>query len=128
MSDNPTPGDIRVWYIPQIGGPKFEYPVPDLATAAAVLDALGKFALFEYTHQIKPDYADVGGVYRYDDFGDGPQWYGVDELELAAAVEERRKIVESCPHDDRIGNEHARWTCTECGTDCGPQTEWTRRQ
>ncbi|MEU0871631.1 hypothetical protein [Nocardia brasiliensis] len=83
----PAVGDLKVWYIPQLGsGLKFEYSVPDLATGAAVLDALGKFALYEFRNRIKPDYADAGGVVRYEDLGYGEfAWCGIDEGDISAA-------------------------------------------
>lgn len=87
MAENPRPGDLRVWYIPQIGGPKFEHPVPDLATAHHVLDALGKCAVFEAENRIRPDFADAGGVKRFEDWGDGERgWCSVDEREVAEAA------------------------------------------
>ncbi|WP_433592299.1 hypothetical protein [Nocardia sp. CA-145437] len=83
----PMVGDLFVWYLPQLGsGLKFVYPVADLVTGAAVLDALGKFALYEFRNGIKGDYADVGGINRYEDLGYGEQaWCGVDEAEITAA-------------------------------------------
>jgi hypothetical protein len=89
MTD-PKPGDLKVWYIPQIGAHlRFETPVPDLATAAIVLDVLGKFALFEFHNRIKGDYADAGGVARFDDLDGDLDWFGVDDTELRSALEAR---------------------------------------
>lgn len=83
----PTEGSIRVWYIPQVPMEAFEVDVPDLVTANLVLDALEKFSYFEYTHRVKPDYADSGGVHRYEkDLDGGLDWFEVDEYEIEEAV------------------------------------------
>jgi hypothetical protein len=75
-------GDLKVWYVPQIPMEGFEVAVPDLRTAKLVLDALCAFSLFEFENRVKPDYADTGGVVRYEEGDDGPEWFDVDECEL----------------------------------------------
>ena len=88
----PTEGSIRVWYIPQVPMEAFEVDVPDLATAQLVLNTLGKFSYFEYTRRVKPDYADFGGIHRYEkDLDGGLDWFEVDdnEIEEAVSVHER---------------------------------------
>ena len=62
-------GALRVYYIPQIPMPAFEVDVPDLKTGALVLDALCDFSAFEYKHNVKPDYSDVGGIIRWESDG-----------------------------------------------------------
>lgn len=80
-------GDLKVWYVPQVPMPAFEAAVPDLATAKAVSDALSAFSLFEYENRVKPDYADAGGVARYEPDGDGGfDWFDVDDYELEEAT------------------------------------------
>lgn len=84
----PTEGSIRVWYIPQVPMEAFEVDVPDFATAQLVLNVLGKFSYFEYAHRVKPDYADAGGIHRYENDGDGGMgWFEVDEYELEEAAD-----------------------------------------
>lgn len=79
----PNPYDLRVYYIPQIPMNAFEVDVPDLATALLVLDALRTFSYFEYANRVKPDYADAGGIQRYEeDIDDGYDWFDVDDDEL----------------------------------------------
>lgn len=57
----------RVWYVPQIPMEAFFYETDDLGTAQTVLDALAGFASFEYDNNLKPDYADAGGIELYDE-------------------------------------------------------------
>jgi hypothetical protein len=68
----PEDGDLRVWWIPQIPGKAFEWPVADLAQAASLLDALAAYDDFQFAHRIKGDYANMGGlnVYRNGDWED----------------------------------------------------------
>ncbi|MGW6699618.1 hypothetical protein [Nocardia sp. NPDC055049] len=115
----PTPGDLLVWYIPQLGGPKFEHPVPDLMAAHYVLEALGKCANFEAENRIRGDYVDAGGVNRFVDWGDGDRgWHSVDEREVAAAVTARRARVERCSHAELVPV-WERAVCVECLDDRG---------
>lgn len=115
----PEPGALRVWYYPQIGAPMFTHRVPDLATAYVVLDALGKCALHEYRERIRGEYADAGGVQRCEDYGEGPQWYSVDDAEIADAIGARRARLEACEHAETADNGWERAVCVACGTDRG---------
>lgn len=78
----PTPGDIRVWYIPQVPMTAYEVDVPsrDLDEARRLLDALVGLSVFEFEHHVKPDYSDAAGIVRYEVGRDGGyDWYDVDE-------------------------------------------------
>lgn len=79
----PTEGDLQVWYVPQIPMKPFEVSVPDLPTARLVLDALCEFSAYEYENRVKPDYADAGGIARWESDGEGGYgWFDVDDDEL----------------------------------------------
>lgn len=76
---DPVPGDLEVWYIPQIPGTAFRERASDLATAKKILDVLSRFSLFEFENRVKPDYADAGGIHRWESDGEGGyRWYDVD--------------------------------------------------
>lgn len=78
----PVEGQVRVWYIPQVPMDAFEFDVPDLAAGKLVLDALSAFSWFEYQNDVKPDYADAGGIHSYEADGSGGfDWFEVDESE-----------------------------------------------
>lgn len=82
--NDPKPGDLMVWYMPQVGFgiPAFEVAVPDVKTGRLVQKALAQFSFFEYSHKIKGDYADGSGVARWESDGeDGFDWFMVDEEE-----------------------------------------------
>lgn len=81
MTTDPQPNDLRVWYIPQVPMNAFTVNVPDLKTGVLVLETLEKFSEFEYQNRVKPDYSDVGGINRWENHGDGWDWYDVDEDE-----------------------------------------------
>ena len=57
-------GDLRVWWIPQIGAriPRFEVPVDSVAEGVLVMDALAQYDLFQLKYKIKPDYCNAGGL------------------------------------------------------------------
>lgn len=76
---------FKVWYIPQIPGKAFEVETDDLRTAAAILDALGSFSLFEYENRVKPDYSDAGGLSEWQE--DEQEWWDLDDYELEERLE-----------------------------------------
>lgn len=80
---SPKPERFRVWWIPQIPMPAFYYDVPDLAYGYTMLDVLAKYDLFQFENNVKGDYANTGGVQRWDPVED--EWEEVDEDELRAA-------------------------------------------
>lgn len=67
---------FRAWYIPQIPGKPFLVYADTYAKAQFAEEVMGKLSLFEFENRIKPDYADAGGVEKWDDT-DG-EWYEVD--------------------------------------------------
>lgn len=77
-----APERFKVWYIPQMPMPAFEVEVHDLPTAALLLNTIVDFSMFEYTHRVKPDYADVAGISRWESDGEGGfDWFDIDESE-----------------------------------------------
>jgi hypothetical protein len=76
---NKTPqvGDLKVWWIPQIGmKTMFEVPVSSVEEGAKIMTTLAEYDLFQFKNRVKPEYSNVGGLMRYDaDNGDGvPGW------------------------------------------------------
>lgn len=66
-------GDLKVWWIPQVPGARFEVPVHSLKEAKLLLDTLADYDLFQLEHRIKPDYCNVGGLMVYED-GEWVDW------------------------------------------------------
>ena len=58
----PKSGSLRVWWIPQVPGRPFHWPVANLGHAAMLIDALAAYDDFQLAHKIKPDYSNSGGV------------------------------------------------------------------
>ena len=79
---SPKQGDLRVWWIPQIGmrGPSFHVPVASPAEAKKILDVLADYDLYQLANRIKPDYSNVGGLECFQQYGppedadDFPDW------------------------------------------------------
>ena len=66
----PKKGDLRIWWVPQVPGKPFEWPVIDLAQSALMLDALAAYDDFQFAQNVKGDYCNVGGLWIYD----GSEW------------------------------------------------------
>lgn len=82
----PTEGDLRVFYIPQVPMAGYTVDIPRrvgaedaayLEQATFVLDTIIGLSIFEFDNNIKPDYSDYAAILRYED-GD---WNDVDEEE-----------------------------------------------
>ena len=73
---NPNPGDLKVWWNPQIPMKSFEYPVISIREAKLALDMLAQYDLFQLEHNVKGDYSNAGGLLLYEDVdGEGNfQW------------------------------------------------------
>lgn len=58
-------GSLRVWWIPEISGPRFEVPVSDLTQAKLLLTTLANYDLFlheQYDSRQSAAYASHGGL------------------------------------------------------------------
>lgn len=107
----------KIWYIPQIPMPPWELEIDDLETAKLVLNSVIDFSIFEYVNRVKPDYADVAGISRWEEDGEGGfDWFELDEdewrEEAAFAVfegaytpsDDEREALARAIHD---GRDHA---------------------
>ena len=74
---DPKEGDLRIWWVPQIPGKAFEWPVADLTQAALMLDALAAYDDFQFAENVKGDYANMGGLHVYRE-GDWEDWESED--------------------------------------------------
>lgn len=73
---------FRVWWIPQVplrGRPPFFVETPDFKTARLIDTTLGRYDIYQYETNIKPDFANAGGI-EYWDETEG-MWVGIDESE-----------------------------------------------
>lgn len=69
--------DWRIWWIPAVPGTPvfFECPTPE--TAVRLLDAISLYDLWLTDQRIMGDWANAGGVQRWDPRGDG-EWVDVE--------------------------------------------------
>jgi hypothetical protein len=79
MSAAANPGDLRVWWIPQVPGKPFHVPVASPAEAKKLIDVLAEYDIFQFENRIKPDYCNAGGLECFQQFGPGeavdePDW------------------------------------------------------
>lgn len=62
----PKHGDLVVWWVPQMPMKSFKVPVATLAEAKLILDTLANYDLFQFENNVKPDYANAGGLNVFD--------------------------------------------------------------
>ena len=79
MSKKPKnkPGDLQVWWVPQVPMKAFSVQVDSVAMGVKLLQVLADYDLFQYENKVKPDYCNAGGLQRWaaDSDGDGtPGW------------------------------------------------------
>lgn len=66
---------FRTWHVPQIPGKPFIVECETKAEADRMSDVLSSYDIFQYEENIKPDFANAGGV---EEFVDG-EWIDVEE-------------------------------------------------
>lgn len=82
---SPKPGDLKVWWIPQVPGTPFEVRVSSLAEAKKLLEVLADYDMFQLATRIKGDYCNMGGLTVFED-GEWTDWEsdngeGIDKWE-----------------------------------------------
>lgn len=70
LRKQPTQGQLRVWWIPQVPGKPFNVDVANIREAKLLLKALANYDIFQYENRIKPDYCNAGGLQTWD----GKEW------------------------------------------------------
>ena len=78
---------MRVWWIPQVPGKMFFTPVSSLPMGVYIMNLLASYDLFQFENNIKPDYANTGGIEVWnEDDGEWESWCdeetGEDDPEL----------------------------------------------
>jgi hypothetical protein len=70
--------EFRVWWIPQVPMTPFYYGVPSLNAGLMLCDALARYDLFQLEHNVKPDFANVGGIEYRHPVETGGRWNALD--------------------------------------------------
>lgn len=82
LTETPKPGDLSVWWIPQVPMKAFRVSVPDLEGAKLLLRTLAAYDQFQLDNNIRPDYSNAGGLSVWEDDGEGGfdwcDWYNED--------------------------------------------------
>ncbi len=73
-NEGPREGDLQVWWIPQVPGKSFKVPVKSVEEARKILDVLADYDRFQFVSNIKPDYANAGGLLVLEPGEDGLEW------------------------------------------------------
>ena len=84
-SITPKSGALRVWHIPQVPGKPFHVEVKDTQEALKVLGVLAHYDLFQFRHNIKPDYANAQGLEVFED-GEWIEWQDENGSEIREAA------------------------------------------
>ena len=67
---------LRVWWIPQVPMESFYIPVDSPEEGKKIMDILAAYDCFQYNHNVKPDYSNIGGLQYYDkECGEWEDWY-----------------------------------------------------
>jgi hypothetical protein len=80
-------GMLQVWWVPQLPMQAFSVSVASVEEGVKVLDVLAMYDLFQLQHNVKPDFANTGGLRRWcaDSDGEGTpgweEWYDPDTAE-----------------------------------------------
>lgn len=69
---------LQIWWIPQVPMKAFEYPVPTVEAGKMLLDVLAQYDSFQYENNVKPDYANAGGLVWCHDEGTDGEWWDLD--------------------------------------------------
>ena len=67
---------LLIKHFPQIPCKPFEIPVESVEEAVKIMDILADYDLFQFYNKIKPDYANVTGLYIWnEEEKDWEDWY-----------------------------------------------------
>lgn len=76
----------KVWWIPQVPGKRFEVAADTVQEGEKIMEVLANYDMFQFEHNIKPDYANAGGLLFWDkeldnDDGSMGDWTEFEEYE-----------------------------------------------
>jgi hypothetical protein len=79
---------LQVWWIPQIPMEAFTVSVASVTEGVKILQVLADYDAFQFEHNVKPDYSNVGGLQQWDEGSNGEglpgwvDWYSDDGEDL----------------------------------------------
>ena len=89
---------LKVWWKPQIPCDSFEVPVANLEEAKILLRTLAAYDIWQFEHRIKPDFANAGGLVRWeeaDGYNDAGwyDWYDDEGHDIDDLLRAERSIA-----------------------------------
>jgi hypothetical protein len=60
-------GQLRVWHIPQVPMEAFRVNVENPKEAKKILEILADYDIFQFEHNVKPDYSNAAGLEIFDE-------------------------------------------------------------
>ncbi len=84
-------GDLRIWWIPQVPMNPFHMEVNSITEGKLLLETLAKYDLFQLENNIKPDFANAGGLEIYEGDDEGwCEWYfdGFDDKDAGSGIDD----------------------------------------
>lgn len=81
---------LRVWWNPQVGVSKIFYiPVESPEEGKKVMDMLAAYDMFQLQENLKPDFANAGGLQMFDETeNEWTDWYLEDDEEFYEDLDE----------------------------------------
>lgn len=81
---------LRVWWNPQVGVSKIFYiPVESPEEGKKVMDTLAAYDMFQLQENLKPDFANAGGLQMFDEAeNEWTDWYLEDDEEFYEDLDE----------------------------------------
>ena len=103
MKTQHKPGDLQVWWVPQVPMKQFTVQVKDIEEGAKLLDVLAAYDMFQCKNKIKPDYCNAGGLQKFeaDCDGDGKAGWS-DWYDEETGEEDPRAWLEAQSHNAEI--------------------------
>jgi Superinfection exclusion gene product 17 len=99
-ASTPKPGDLEVWWMPQLPCEEFRWRVKSPDEALMVVNMLAAYDDFQFAHNVKPDYANAGGLEVFNDQGEWEDWFDEDGNEFEDL---RRRYLRSIGLSSRGG-------------------------
>ena len=86
---------LRVWWVPQVPGKPFFVNVDTVEEGVKLMGILADYDAFQFEHNIKPDYANVGGLMMFDpkDTTDSPNGSWVDWWDEETGCDNPREFL-----------------------------------
>lgn len=90
LKTNPSVGDLRVWWCPQIPMTRFFVDVASPQEAKKLLDVLADYDMFQFENNVKGDYCNAGGLEVFEDVDEEGDlaWYEWSHPETGEDIDE----------------------------------------